>query len=50
VVGVLSLVRFQLWAEPREDGLVAVGYTPADAATEAKLLELPALATRDAVS
>jgi transcriptional regulator with XRE-family HTH domain len=50
VVGTLSLIRFQLWAEPREDGLLAVGYAPADAATEAKLLELPALATRDAVS
>jgi transcriptional regulator with XRE-family HTH domain len=50
VLGTLSLLRFQLWAEPREDGLLAVGYAPADTATEAKLLELPALATRDAVS
>jgi transcriptional regulator with XRE-family HTH domain len=50
VVGELSLIRFHLWAEPRVDGLLAVGYTPADAATEAKLRELPALATPDAVS
>lgn len=50
VVGELSLTRFHLWAEPREDGLLAVGYTPADAATETKLRRLPALATKDAVS
>jgi MmyB-like transcription regulator ligand binding domain len=45
VTGVLRLVRFHLWAEPREDGLVAVGYTPADAATAAKLPRLRALST-----
>ena len=47
VAGALRLARFQLWAEPREDGLVAVGYTPADAATAAKLRRLPALSTMD---
>jgi hypothetical protein len=47
VAGMLRLARFQLWAEPREDGLVAVGYTPADAATAAKLRRLPALSTMD---
>jgi len=41
----LRLARFHLWAEPREDGLVAVGYTPADAATAAKLPRLRALST-----
>jgi hypothetical protein len=45
VTGVLRLARFHLWAEPREDGLVAVGYTPADAATAAKLPRLQALST-----
>jgi MmyB-like transcription regulator ligand binding domain len=45
VAGALRLTRFQLWAEPRDDGLVAVGYTPADAATAAKLPGLQALST-----
>jgi hypothetical protein len=45
IAGALRLARFQLWAEPREDGLVAVGYTPADAATAAKLSGLQALST-----
>ena len=45
VAGVLRLARFRLWAEPREDGLVAVGYTPADAATAVKLPRLQALST-----
>jgi transcriptional regulator with XRE-family HTH domain len=49
-VGELSLIRFHLWAEPREDGLLAVGYTPADAATEVKLCRLLPLATAEAVS
>ena len=50
VVGELSLTRFHLWAEPREDGLLAVGYTPADRATEVKLGRLLPLATPDALS
>jgi transcriptional regulator with XRE-family HTH domain len=50
VVGELSLIRFHLWAEPREDGLLAVGYTPADRATEVKLRRLLPLATAEAVS
>jgi hypothetical protein len=50
VVGELSLIRFHLWAEPREDGLLAVGYTPADTATEVKLRRLLPLATAEAVS
>jgi hypothetical protein len=45
VTGVLRLARFHLWAEPREDGLVAAGYTPADAATAVKLPRLQALST-----
>ncbi len=45
VTGRLRLARFHLWAEPREDGLVAVGYTPADVATAAKLPRLQALST-----
>ena len=45
VAGPLRLARFHLWAEPREDGLVAVGYTPADVATAAKLPGLQALST-----
>ena len=45
VAGVLRLARFHLWAEPREDGLVAAGYTPADAATAVKLPRLQALST-----
>ena len=50
VVGELSLTRFHLWTEPREDGLLAVGYTPADRATEVKLGRLLPLATPDALS
>ena len=46
-MGRLSLIRFHLWAEPREDGLLAVGYTPADAATAVKLRRLPALSTME---
>jgi transcriptional regulator with XRE-family HTH domain len=49
-VGELTLIRFHLWAEPREDGLLAVGYVPADEATEVKLDRLLPLATADAVS
>ena len=45
VAGRLRLARFHLWAEPQEDGLVAVGYTPADVATAAKLPGLQALST-----
>lgn len=45
VAGVLRLARFHLWAEPREDGLVAAGYTPADATTAVKLPRLQALST-----
>ena len=37
VVGPLRLASYHLWSEPRPDGLVATGYTPADAATAAKL-------------
>jgi MmyB-like transcription regulator ligand binding domain len=48
VAGRLRLARFHLWAEPREDGLVAVGYTPADVATAAKLPRLQALSTAGA--
>ena len=43
VVGMLSLTPFHLWAEPRTDGLLTVGYTPADGATAVKLRRLPAL-------
>jgi MmyB-like transcription regulator ligand binding domain len=37
VVGQLRLAPYHLWSEPCPDGLVATGYTPADAATAAKL-------------
>ena len=47
VVGSLRLTPYHLWSEPRPDGLVAVGYTPADAATAAKLPRLQALSTLD---
>jgi transcriptional regulator with XRE-family HTH domain len=50
VIGDLSLTRFHLWTEPREDGLLAVGYAPADRATEVKLRHLLPLATPDALS
>jgi hypothetical protein len=40
-----QLARFRLWAEPGDEGLVAVGYTPADVATAAKLPRLQALST-----
>jgi PAS domain-containing protein len=43
VVGVLRLVPYQLWSEPRPDGLVVTGYSPADGATAAKLPHLQAL-------
>lgn len=44
VAGPLRLAPYHLWSDPRPDGLVATGYTPADAATAAKLpgLGLPA--------
>ena len=45
VAGRLRLARLHLWAEPQEAGLVAVGYTPADVATAAKLPRLQALST-----
>jgi transcriptional regulator with XRE-family HTH domain len=50
VVGELSLIRFHLWAEPRVDGLVAAGWTPADRDTEVRLGRLLPLATAEAVS
>ena len=40
VAGPLRLASYHLWSEPRPDGLVATGYTPADAATAAKLPSL----------
>jgi PAS domain-containing protein len=43
VVGVLRLASYQLWSEPRPDGLVVTGYSPADGATAAKLPHLQAL-------
>ena len=45
VAGTLRLARFRLWAEPGDEGLVAVGYTPADVTTAAKLPRLQALST-----
>ena len=45
VAGTLRLARFRLWAEPGDEDLVAVGYTPADVATAAKLPRLQALST-----
>jgi transcriptional regulator with XRE-family HTH domain len=42
-LGLLRLTRLRLWAEPREDALLVVGYAPADDATAAKLPRLPAL-------
>lgn len=45
VAGTLRLARFRLWAEPGNEGLVAVGYTPADVTTAAKLPRLQALST-----
>jgi MmyB-like transcription regulator ligand binding domain len=45
VAGPLRLARFRLWAEPGDEGLAAVGYTPADVATAAKLPRLQALST-----
>jgi MmyB-like transcription regulator ligand binding domain len=44
VVGPLRLAPYHLWSEPRPDGLVATGYTPADAVTAAKLPRLGLLA------
>ncbi len=43
VVGALRLAAYQLWSEPRPDGLVVTGYSPADGATAAKLPHLQAL-------
>ena len=43
VVGTLRLAPYQLWSEPRPDGLVVTGYSPADGATAAKLPHLQAL-------
>ncbi len=40
VAGPLRLVPYHLWSEPDPDGLVATGFTPADAATAAKLRRL----------
>ena len=40
VVGPLRLATYHLWSEPRPDGLVVAGYSPADAATAAKLRSL----------
>jgi PAS domain-containing protein len=40
VVGSLWLSPYQLWASPAPDGLAAIGFTPVDAATAAKLPEL----------
>jgi hypothetical protein len=40
VAGPLRLASYHLWSEPRPDGLVATGYSPADAATAAKLPRL----------
>ena len=45
VVGSLRLAPYHLWSEPRPDGLVTVGYAPADAATAVKLPRLQALST-----
>jgi hypothetical protein len=44
VAGPLRLAPYHLWSDPRPDGLVATGYTPADAATAAKLPRLGLLA------
>lgn len=43
VVGALRLASYQLWSEPRPDGLAVTGYSPADGATAAKLTHLQAL-------
>jgi PAS domain-containing protein len=40
VVGSLWLSPYQLWADPSADGLAAIGFTPVDVATAAKLPEL----------
>jgi PAS domain-containing protein len=37
VIGSLWLSPYQLWSEPRPDGLAAIGFTPVDATTAAKL-------------
>jgi PAS domain-containing protein len=44
VVGSLWLSPYQLWAAPAPDGLAAIGFTPVDVATGAKLPELSRLA------
>jgi hypothetical protein len=46
VLGPLRLSPYQLWSEPRPDGLVVTGYSPADGATAAKLPQLQALSPR----
>jgi PAS domain-containing protein len=40
VAGLLRLAPYHLWSEPDPDGLVATGFTPADAGTAAKLRRL----------
>jgi hypothetical protein len=37
VVGSLWLSPYQLWTDPHPDGLAAIGFTPVDPATAAKL-------------
>ena len=46
VVGALRLASYHLWSEPRPDGLVVAGYSPADAATAAKLPDLQPLSAQ----
>ena len=43
VVGSLWLSPYQLWADPHPDGLAAIGFTPVDVATAAKLPHLSRL-------
>jgi hypothetical protein len=40
VVGSLWLSPYQLWTSPTPDGLAAIGFTPVDVATAAKLPDL----------
>ena len=37
VIGSLWLSPYQLWTDPHQDGLAAIGFTPVDVATAAKL-------------
>ena len=46
VAGALRLASYHLWSEPQPDGLVVAGYSPADAATAAKLPHLQALSAQ----